>query len=553
MDLKQLEENSIKDLKRMEMLLKIRNRRLDFAYNHHRNTHNNPLIFPPHMKEIYETVAPELVIKGSVQSLKSEFMIVDSFASACEGLHWFFVIPKYEARTAYVQGRINNCVSMVSEYKRQMPKGSFDNVVMKKFGKGMIKYVGSNVLGDFKEYPADGMCVEEVSECNQKNLMYGEDRLRRSIYQFKRYIGNPDDDEGEGIDKYYKMSSQKNWNVECQTCHDPVRLDWFSCVVEEKTDDNGIATDYFLRDDTWREGKELFPICPNCGLKFDRAGDGLWIPTNQSRIEGWWLTMMLSDVNSLTSMWYDFRDAMGDPIAMKHFYNSSLGMNYNTPGVKLTKSLLRKSADKHLKFQIFPDFACVEGNSSKGPCSMGIDVGKFFDVRISRPTPEGVRIPQYIGKVRTIKDLIDLGNSYNVEVAVIDSMPETKLVQDFQDSAPFFVWLCRYGSEGKDARLKYDRSNHVVVVDRTVSLDKSFSEIKMGRNIMPSNFDKILNGEYVNEMTSSVRKSMEDNAGNIKYVWTKDIDHQRHADNYDRIASEMVISCENVLNDVCVG
>ena len=174
------------DLLRMEKLLKIKENRLDFALNHHRNTRDEPMQFDsyPHIRQVYNSVAPEIVLQGSVQSMKSEFTVIDHFAAAYSGLSIFFVVPKYESRTTYVQNRVNRAVENVGKYKEIIGSGFFDNVAMKSFGKGVIKYVGSNVLADFKEFPADMIVVEEVDECDQDNVEYALDRLRASPYQF---------------------------------------------------------------------------------------------------------------------------------------------------------------------------------------------------------------------------------------------------------------------------------------------------------------------------------------------------------------------------------
>src|SRR3990172_7798209 len=159
------------DLRVAEKLLQIKKVRMAFALDHHLNTRGEKLDFTHyrHIRELYETVSRDIVLQGSVQSLKSEWAIVDHFACAFTGLSVFFVVPKYETRTTYVQNRVNKCVENVPEYKKIIGTGFFDSVALKSFGKGTVKYVGSNVYADFKEYPADGIVIEEVDECNAEN------------------------------------------------------------------------------------------------------------------------------------------------------------------------------------------------------------------------------------------------------------------------------------------------------------------------------------------------------------------------------------------------
>jgi len=539
----------------LEKLLTVKNKRIDFATKHHRNTHGRKMDFRSHkhLSDLYNTLAPVLVLQGSVQSMKSELVVIDQFACAASGLNVFTILPKYELRGTYVQNRIDRCIDIVPEYQRHIGSGGFSNVAMKQFGKGVIKFVGSNVISDFKEFPADVMFVEEVDECNEDNVELGQDRLRGSPYQFLRYVGNPRI-EDRGVNKKYKRSNQQEWHVECE-CGTPSRLDWFENIVNLVLDSDGVPKDFELLDQDWREGSDIRTICRGCGDPFDRFGEGFWKELNPGcSAEGFLLTMMMSRFNSLTEMFYRFREAFGDPAAMQRFFNSSLGLPFTNLDSRLTDLHLKKAAQlDEYSFRHHSTYSCIEDDSHEGPCSMGIDVGKWFDVRISRVMDNGTRKAVYIGKVMSREELILLGLRYNVEVAVIDSLPEAKVAQDLQDDSPFYVWLCRYGGEGGDSRIKKNKKDRGFTVDRTSILDKTLAELKSGRNILPRNYSSIMDDQFVKEMTVSVRQCIDDKNGNQRYVWTKGKDHQRHADVYDYLASTMMTTSVDILGGASVG
>jgi len=88
------------------------------------------------------------IMDDYVVTHNSEWAIIDHLSAAFCGLSIFFVVPKFETRTTYVQNRINRCVENVPEYKKIMGSGFFDSVALKSFGKGTVKYVGSNVIAD---------------------------------------------------------------------------------------------------------------------------------------------------------------------------------------------------------------------------------------------------------------------------------------------------------------------------------------------------------------------------------------------------------------------
>jgi hypothetical protein len=557
-ELKQIEGFENKDLEALDKLLEIRDVRLDFATNYHVNTRGEAMDFAhyPHIVQLYNTTAAEIVLMGSVQSFKSEFSIIDHFAAAYVGLSIFFVLPKFEMRTTYVQNRINRCVESVPHYKKIIGNGFFDSVAMKNFGRGVVKYVGSNVLSDFKEFPADMMVVEEVDGCSPENVEFALDRLRASKYQFKRYLGNPRV-RGKGIHKYFLRSNQQEWYAPCLQCGKKHELDWFNTVVQDITDKNGNIVDYQLRDEKWIPGcrRDINCICPDCGGVIERASqNGEWIAKHpENMMEGMHISMLCSTLNSVSGMYDRFRRALNDPGLYKQFFNSDLGLPYNAAGNRVTETVLDRCVDEDFEVKILPDRAHVASDSSPGPCSMGIDVGSNLDVRISKLDARGGRRLVFVGKIRShnVYELHELIERYNVEKAVMDSGPEYALAQDFQDDSTCDTWLCHYGAEGGDRRRTFNIHDRVITIDRTEALDRSYAHLRMKKVVLPKNYSAILKGEFSAEMCLPVRQVTEDKKGNSRYEWTKGKDHQRHADTYDMLAADLLKDA--VLDDVSFG
>tara|TARA_B100000809_G_scaffold210863_1_gene214321 strand:+ start:589 stop:2142 length:1554 start_codon:yes stop_codon:yes gene_type:complete len=511
----------------------------------------------PFLPQLYNTLSCDLTIQGSVQSKKSEFIIIEHLAMAACGLSVFFVLPKVELRTAYVQNRVNKRIGETPEYRKLIKDGYFDNSVMKNFGKGVIKYVGSNVISDFKEFPGDAIFIEEVDQCSATNIQYGTDRLKGSIYQFERKVGNPKN-KGEGINFFYDKTCQNQWSVPCPSagCGELVKLDFFDVVMEVKFDEEGNPVDYDLRDQDWSlsSGRDIYCICPHCGGPLDREAVGVWIPIKPDRPkEGYQFNMLNSWENTVASMYDSWADAWTNANGMQHFWNSYLGIPFSLGSSRITLDTLKRAARvrEPYNFVIKKGEAHIEDNCSTKKCSMGIDVGRNFDVRVSEVESNGSRRAVFIGKVTSRQELIDIGLRYNVYVAVIDSGPETRFVEEFQQDAPFFVWTCRYDGEGTDKRTKKDRKTRSIHIDRTVALDRGMTEFKRSRNFLPMNLEHILEGDYVDEMINSIRKEELDARGNTKMVWTKCVDHQRHADLYDLLASEFCSS--SGLDGISVG
>lgn len=556
---KMFEDFDDKHLWALTKMIEVRKHRINFATNHHVNTGGERMDFAhyPHIRALYDTLAFDIVLQGSVQSFKSEWSVIDHFAMAYAGLSIFYVLPKFDMRNAYVQNRINRCVENVPEYKKIIGDGFFDSMQMKNFGKGVVKYVGSNVLADFKEFPADALYVEEVDQCDEANVDFALDRMRASKYQFRRYLGNPTL-KNEGINKFFLRSDQREWFVPCLDCGAFSELDWFKTVVDEVVDDQGNIISYNLRDSAWKPGirRDIRCICEHCGGELERASQkGEWRPQNpESSIEGYHISMLCSPINSIGGMWERFSRALNDPGLLMQFFNSDLGQPYNAAGNRVTDTVLDRCIDENMEFTIKGNVAHVPEDMCIEPCSMGIDVGKTLDIRISTTTNGGKRRMVWCGKIRAteISLLHELIERYNIEKVVIDAGPELMLAQDFQDAALCDVWLCRYHSmEGSDRKRMHNLADRILSIDRTEALDRSYGQLRTKKNILPKNYRQIMKGEYMDEMCMPVRKIEEDPKGNSRFEWTKGKDHQRHTDTYDMLAHELMQ--DSVLTDIAIG
>jgi hypothetical protein len=124
------------------------------------------------MRGLYESLSPEIVVLGGTQVMKSEWLLIDHLATAYCGYSVFFVLRNHDAKDTYVQNRINKVLEAVPFYRQVMKDSTFDRLDIKKFGKGQIKYVGSGIEADFREYPA---CLDKDTsitlECGKRTTI----------------------------------------------------------------------------------------------------------------------------------------------------------------------------------------------------------------------------------------------------------------------------------------------------------------------------------------------------------------------------------------------
>jgi len=546
-------------------IIRIINKTWDLAVNYHVNTKGQRLEFDNfgHMKEIYHDKRRMIVIKSCVQSGKTEWLVIESIAMAHYGLAVFYVMEKSDHITTFVQNRIDKPIEIIPIYKAMYHEsyGSASSVKLKHFGRGVIKYVSSNVISDFTEFPADVVIVDEYDHCNLSNIIYGVDRMEFSKYKIKRYIGNPTI-KGYGLDLLYDRSDQRKWSVDCPNCKLTQPITFFDNVVDLIGDSN-----YKLKDKEWTEKskRDINLYCKKCGSEINRKDSkARWVKYNsEGKYSGYHISQMIIRWKSVESIWTRFQEAMGSEIELQHFYNSVLGLAYSGTGSQISIDILNNC--------IRDTWMLPDKYNGLDKITMGVDVGTHFDVRVSQIIKElpfdckmeykpddpeyeeeyeskliRKRLMLYVGKVKTKSEIVDLVRIYKVNVIVMDAMPEKRAVEDIRnmvENDPEISCDCWFayrntnkaGATGKEFKIDY--LSREINVDRTWILDLSLRHLKERINILPVHAPDLLGGKYYTEMKEPVRK-LEDSGNKQYYVWTKGNDHQRDADTYDIMAND---------------
>lgn len=557
------EELESDELRKLNRLVDIRETRIKFAKNYHRNTRGEKMNFErfPHVRAWYESLAPEIVIPGAAQVCKSEWLVIDMLATSYCGCNCFTVLPKYEMRDIYAMTRVKKPVLTSPEYKKILAEGNSSSTQLIEFGRGMIKFVGANVESDFVEYAADAYYVEETDKITTwANVELGKSRLQASIFKFKRWVSNPSTKDGK-IWEMYLNSDQQVWVAKCSQCGEFSEMDWFDTVVRTNIDSQGNVVSYSLRDEQWHPGcgRDIQVMCPKCQgghlRRFHK--DNHWhAKCPGANIEGYHAPSIISSLVSVEELWTEFVLAKSNPAKLQQFYNMRLGLPFTTQGNSIPTELLGSCSDPAYEFRITSDSAYLPADCHPGPCSMGVDVSPSrLDVRISY-NDNGRRRAVYFGKLvhaNRWDDLHLLGERYNVQLCCIDIGPEVEKTIDFQQEAKFPVWRVNYQGAGANRGIKYNQSDRIVTIDRTLALDRGYTQLKTKKNILPSNFQAIFDGRYSDEMTSLIRELSENKDGSSKFEWTgpAESDHSRHADAYDMLAfdsmSEDLVTMDSLL------
>lgn len=466
---------------------------------------------------LYQDHSAHIVIRKASQVGITEFALVDMFWLAAQGISGMYILPTDTWRSTFVPNRVDQVMDYVPLYKRSKLKRfhSSDAVGMKTICGHNWKFVGSQVRGNFYEFPAGAFIVDEFDLCDKDNLTFAQDRLGADLMGGRtRKFGNPSVS-GSGIDGEYELSDQKEWHVSCHCGHKQV-LNWFTHFIDEG-------------DPPELQDPDGNPVCEKCHEPFDRLGPGEWIAENPGEeISGYSISKLFADsrpIPVVKKLYDNYLKSLHDPTALQRFWNNDLGLPFDAEGFKVTDSLLSACVEPGYRFP----------EEAKGTYG-GIDVGKPLYVHISKVEANGVRRKVFIGTTKDFEEADFIVKKYGATRGIIDALPETHESEKFVKSHP--GWLMAYYGPVKGGRPKVDWRKKTITVERTPALDASYQWYCEKKVVLPANWRSIHRNQFVKQMIAPTRVFDQDaNKGVGGFVWSDGkADHHRHADTYDHFA-----------------
>ena len=503
-----------------------------FAIEFHRNTLNQPLRFDQNLWliDIYLDQSENIVIMKSVQCGITEWLIVIAMTSCIQGLSVLYVLPSKTFRNDFVAKRIDGLKSHVPFYAAGIR--DTDNKGLKRIWDGYLKVVGSNIEDDLTSDPAQVAIIDELNQCDHKNMPLVDNRLMATERltgkkSRKIMVSNPTFI-GHGIHPKYEESDRRKWHIPCPSCGHEQPLDWFEQYVK-KTD----GGKYMLRDKEWTPdcGRDIWGFCVECGKPIDWRAPGRWIAENpKSPIHGYHISQLFMSAKTIKGIWNKFQAALNDKWELQAFYNGTLGLPFTDSEFQITPGLLKRCVKDDYKMP----------STAKG-CVAGVDIGKKIHVHISE-LKDGIRHKVFVGSFTMTDDMADLAfvlKVFGVRCCVIDAMPETTLVRKFQ-RLHRNVWLCRFQKGVSIKEVKPDRKTGEITPDRTQAFDSDFYSWADGDVVLSANYRDLDSGDFIKQMCVNTKVLIEDDRGNKHYEWKTPAgaaDHHHLASVYEWIAA----------------
>lgn len=384
-----------------------------------------------------------------------------------------------------------------------------DKVGLKRMSRGFVYFRGSGSPTQITSVPADMIIADEVDRMPPENIPYIPKRLEHSKRRWERWLSTPTIP-NFGIHKIFLTTDMRYYNIKCNHCNHIQILDFWQNIIHEMKNEKEVDWAKLVCS---KCKKELVPW--HC--------EGEWIPTQDSDKHGYHISKLYSprlDVKKIvqaslqTSEW-----------ELQQFYNQDLGVPYEPKGGKITDAVLQSCKRDY-----------VLGDKT-GVNFMGIDVGLKLHVIIQN---EAGRIV-LIKSVDDFDELDPFMDEYNVKLAVIDAMPETRKSQEFCKKYKGRAFMCYYSMKTvtNEEWFKTDLEDDIVVhTNRTISLDMYTNRYTKQTIELPKNLDDLL--EFKDHMQALTRATVEKAKGEkvVEYLQTGP-DHFYHAGNYSNLAKEM--------------
>lgn len=486
-----------------------------------------------------------------------------------EGRIVAYALPTGDLRNGFVGRRVNRLLRDVPAYRHRVPgadledlrKGGTGSLKLKKLGAGQVLFLGAGSDGDFVEFSADTLILDEFDLCwmaSELNVLKAEDRLLEGRAPKFYRLGNAEAAR-RGISSFYEEGDAREWCWKCPRCGEWQPIDWLRNVVDESSGtprllDGSAALDL---------SRDVGILCVRCRRAFLRedATKRAWIPHRPGagrksyRMCRWDSTRF-----TIRSMWRGYVKARASSTKLKAWWRAVGGRIYESASGRLTTDDVMRAA--------ILDPMDLGGRAT----TAGIDVGNLFHVVTSNLARSlvGERIERHGVWAGTVVDeaaVLDVLQRHRVQVAVIDGAPEPRTAARIRDKARDFgckVYLCSFtGGTDPNAGATARATNELfglvrkpegngISVHRTQVFDAAADAIRQGRilgeadrageevdvgedyaRLWPSDVDTALG--FVSQVCEPTRAV--DDKGRAYWTKTEKADHYRLADVYDLVAA----------------
>lgn len=405
---------------------------------------------------------------------------------------------------------IANNKSFIGKYVQDQ-RSKTDTTSLKKVREAFLYLRGARLsqkIGESTEstsskaagFSVDKCVFDEVDFMDPEAIEKFKGRMNKSPYREEVYLGNPSHEEF-GIDLIFQQSDQRYWFRKCGCGHWTCAEESFPQCIKIRDDGTGYIG------------------CDKCGKElpmWNGTGSAEWVPKfpeKSNYMHGYMASKLINPDIDPAEVLDDYTNPPFGNLA--DVYRLSLGRAYSNKDEKLRKS----------------DVLLNCGNDApairhKGPCAMGVDVGKVKHVVIGTKTSKDTYEVVRACKVQSFQDVYDLAKKYNVKSDVVDIGPYYDLARQYQINSKHKTFLCDY-KDGQATPEMFNDNTGVVKVDRTEIFDKSHRILSQGKIRLPRQCPEV--EEFARQCCNCAKFEEKDKRkGTIVFRYRPTGDRQEH-------------------------
>jgi hypothetical protein len=399
--------------------------------------------------------------------------------------------------------------------------GDPQNKGLRRIGIGLCYFRGAENKRGLDSVDADGLALDEYDTLNQANIPDAERRLSGPMSRgLIRRVGVPSLPQF-GIAEKYDESDRRKWLVRCELC----RL-----AADDTETGEPLRTPPgkgWQEVDFWRnlDQARAVIVCAGCGGALD-VRRGRWVAQNPDAPGvGFHVPRLIVPGIRLEDVIASSRKT--NPYEKEVFYNKDLALPWVAKEARLSPDEVAAAVRE--------DVVMATGYAGMNPVTMGVDVAseRALNVRISELLGDDLKRALWIGEVDSFDELALLMDRFQVSMAVIDHLPETRMARGVAERFAGRVFLCSYATQGQLDVIKIDDEQRRVSVRRVEAIDHVVDGIRRQRNYLPVDLPE----GYAAHLTAVVRRVERDelNRVTVRWVATRPDDYMQ-AEVYDGVA-----------------
>jgi hypothetical protein len=316
--------------------------------------------------------------------------------------------------------------------------------------------------------------------------------------------------ENFGIDREFKSSDQRYWNLVCRSCQTRTVVEFtFPDCVKRLSETMCVL------------------ICRRCKRELDTQY-GEWIAEKPKveRIRGYHICGLYSKYLDLSNMMVEYESGR----RRDEFMRSKMGMPWVSAEQRITLEMVQRCYTDEEQRIVHHAY-------------MGVDQkGDQLHVTIRKPNRLlGKSEVLCVQKLKTFDQLDRLMRVYDIDLCVLDGLPNQHSARDFSRRFPGRVYLCYY-QDNQKGEYAWREANtttgldYQVVVNRTEALDAMYEQIQRREIALPKPTPDV--EELAVQLTNMARENIEDDDGTICGATWKRLgpDHFAHSMSYSLIA-----------------